>query len=90
LEPTLALLITALGIAGIAGGAFAVFRTKGTRDTIDLLEQSLRIERTERIADRERCNADLADLRGRVVVLTEGFAERIAVAVVDHLDRRGR
>jgi hypothetical protein len=70
-----------LGLAGLIGGVWAVFRVKGTQATIDLLEQSVRIERSERLALEQRCRQETAILEGRIATLTHEFAEVIAVAV---------
>ncbi len=77
LQPVLAI----LGLAGIIGVAWAVFRVKGTQATINLLEQSVRIERTERLALEERCKKDQAILESRIDTLTSSFVQEIAVAV---------
>lgn len=90
MEPFLPVLLSAVGVATAAGAAFAVFRTRGTRETIDLLEQSLRIERGERLATEARCNERIAHLEGRVVTLTDALARTIAVSVVKHLDELGK
>ena len=79
---------TLLGLGGIAAGAWAVFRTRGTRETIDLLEQSLRIERTERLEHVRRCDEELAKLQGQVDVLVNGLGDRLAESLIRHLDER--
>lgn len=75
-------LLALAGLAGVAGVAWAVFRVKGTQATIDLLEQSVRIERAEREALEARCRRETAVLEGRIDALTHDFAQVIALAVV--------
>ncbi len=78
-------ILSVLGIAGLAGGSVAYFRSKSTKSTIDLLEQSVRIERNERQALEARCKQDSIALEAKITVLTERFAEIIAEAVVRKL-----
>ncbi len=81
-EPDLiAPMLGIVGLAGAAGVVWAVFRVKGTQATIDLLEQSLRIERTERQEAARRWGEERAHLEGINTVLTREFAKVIADAV---------
>ena len=70
-----------LGLAGLLGVAWAVFRVKGTQATIDLLEQSLRIERTERQQLELRCQANESRLQGQIDVLTSQFVAKVLSAI---------
>jgi len=80
-------------VAGLLGAAWPYFRGKQVRTYTELLEKSLATERQEAERYREkakaeaaeaesRCSEAIAELRGRVGVLTNGFATVVAEAVV--------
>lgn len=88
-----ALIVSVVGVAGALGIAWPVFRSKTKDATVELLEQSLAITRREANESEQRCQRDIAELRGRVATLTVPFAREIAGAVVtvlkDELPNKG-
>lgn len=85
IDNPIALVSALIGLGAAAGAAWAVFRSRATRDTIDTLEQALRIERTERQVENDRCNKELAKLQGQVMVLENGLGDHLANAMHKHM-----
>lgn len=77
----LGILIAVLTVTGMLGAAWPYFRGRAAKSYTELLEKSLTAERDERKAEQVKCSEQIAELRGRVNVMTEGFAKSIGAAV---------
>lgn len=83
------ILVAAATVAGALGIAWPILRSKTLQTTNEMLSTALEQERRERQELEHRCHAENAELRGRVAVLTDGFAGQIAGAITTSLVEAG-
>lgn len=80
--------------------AMPIVRRSQSKATIELLRSELQVETEAREAQdrrhkdevaslRLKCEREVAELRGRLDVVTEAFAETIAAKVLEYLQREG-
>lgn len=85
-EFPIAWLASAIGLGAALGVGWASFRAKGRSELVNLMEQRIRIQDGE----IDRLEADKAVLAAQNELLTNGFVDRIVVAVERAVRDRGR
>lgn len=87
-----------VGLGGAGSFVWAMSHFKGMQITLDLvrsgndeLRTEIQHERAQRLQERVECSREIANMEGRIQLLSDGLGERIAAAAIAaalHPDRR--
>ena len=83
-----------LALAGSLGAAVAIVRSVQVKSTLEVIREAndelrkvIDDDRKAREKDQLECNRQLAELSGKLTVLTGDFGRSIAVAIIDEWRR---
>jgi hypothetical protein len=97
----LGLLVTIVGLASAGGAAIAIARSSAAKASVEILTTintelradnadlrgRLEVEHTTRLSDKHECDAQIAEMRGRLDAATSSLGETIGREVVRSVGR---